>query len=1342
MKLWSIVAWFGLLQLGKTSRCSVILRHRCLLHPRQHRHCGSTLLMSLDLANPSGSSGRSFPEALQARDGPKDSTKAESSLSGGTPNDSAESNGSRWEPRLESVLHRTPNGHRVTRSYGYEPDINEELTSTSKRSSGGFLLDSASPTSRLAFLSGAKHDASNSMRRKGRDGSGFNVSKRKDRHSHRSSIGSSPLASKVSTLGEDGEMPVGSTGQDGAATHHSLVSGTNTSNNSASEANSQIRDTRQDSTRMGYDTDPVQIVNMALTLSEGRRRQASAVRMASGEPAVRRSISTNQGTVSGVVRPQSNLAHYLNSERQFSRNISLRSSRSGQPASTETHIPSRDTSGAYPQSEPAEEEQLYLQDGMSHVSEATFARVQKAKDHFDLSYEHRRLLAHLPPLRGPAQTLQNLDIEGRAYNPLQYVRDRKVRFQEKSVVSDAEGWHDVQQVRAWVNAIIERHTERRTNPDQCIRLPELEHLRTEANPENTEPIDGDSASSITRKRDANRSERTRRPRSDWVISPGDMLADIYWLEQGMNKTKIEDRDGNKIYPRNTELKYTGWRNRTPAHGPGEQQSLVLPETTEDSQQQISLPAAPRELPTFSSTGRKGKHRERGRGRWRESRPGLELDSEKSDTDSPKRRKRLKRTLIHSFSRSSSSDLDDEKSSLARMARLEKGQKDESSLESKAIDHNMRKMLDRDGRHLSSLLTTDKPRSSIERNLSAIRTHLRHDSPHSSSRERAPSKKRKESDQRPESFRDSLDERRIYPPGLDAERRPRSSLDDDTTAPSSPSVLGFPSIAINLSPPPSRSPSPTKKGLHSRINPFRDRNHSKQRNGIDAADFAEAPPSPLLHQRSCETERDAEDLFCDSREASPMTKTARRPSQTSATAGDFQRIQRTDSKTSVKNKNTPDTPARIRGFFKGGRIAELVGNEVSRVGGFIWKREIPSANLGSSTASSVDSPRESETDEDGRLNGNLLKKSPQSHSRRVSTAEGASKNVSSNQAGAEDKPSYFMSNLPNFTSPFQKNREMRGERERAAFFTPESSPPNPSLRVDHISRAAAHHRSVSKSSRFDQLAPPKLNISHSISPTGSPERHRGNYDFGKQLSLAGPINASRGPPINGLADVKPSRSGTDLTRNWDSSSTIVTKKDIARARALLLSSGTKARQISLHFHSTRPQPPQFLLNTIPSPPSPSALATLHVPRKDELALASHNLISTLTSQTATIRTCISHFTSTTCPSLHFSLQHLDDLVEKTLVPRVRTAADESGELSMKLTTTSTLAVKGLNDAIDGAMRRRRRGPLRWARRVGYVVVEWLVVGLLWGIWLVVSVVRVVVDVGRGVGRVVRWLVWLD
>lgn len=1214
----------------------------------------------------------------------------------------------------ERAIHPAPNGHRTTGNYRH-----------GHRTSGSFLLDPARPPSRLEFLPRSKYQSSKSKGKSRRDVSGLIVPKRRLSHAHRSSIGSSPLATKVSTLEDEADGSTGSPAVDGPHPRRSRVSESNHTDSTTLQDDTQTDGTAFGGSGIGYDTDPMQIVNMALSLSDGRRRQASGIRLASADSGYKRSISTGHGT------NMQSLGQYLNSERKFSRNISPNAQASGQLTSLKMYKAAM-PGGSYLHSNVNDDALMNLEEGLYDVSNATRTRAQKAKDHLELLYEYRRLLSHLPPLRGLAQTLGSSEMGGRTYNPLQYARNRKVRFQEKRPAEgDADGWHDVQQVRAWVNAIIEGHTDRRTDPDECIRLPELPLSNTETIQEHNDPLPEDLPGSTNRKRDLNPSMKPRWPRSDWVVSPGDLLADVYWLEQGLNKTKLEDRDGNQVYPWNTELKFTGWRNRTPAHEQGHQQASILPKADDIHEPKHSLPLSAPQLPRFLSTGRKG--RRRGRALQRERKAEADSASERSDSGSQKKRKRLRTTLFRPLSRSTSSDSDDEKDA------------EEPPSESRALDHYLRQLLDDDPKH-SRPSGASRQETLVGPSRSMTSSHARQTSGVSSSKERASSNKRRGSDHRPGSPHDSHSRRRQSRPSREAERPARSSLEYDSTAPSSPSTHQFPSIAINLSPPPSRSPSPTKKVLHSLINPFRDRTHSKQRDGIDAADFADPISSPSVQKRSGAMGKEALGSNTDSSDTVPIAKPARLTSDPTVAHRDFQRHHSTLSKVSSKSPHSPDAAARIRGIFKGGRIAELVGNEVTRVGDFIWKRDPPSASRTSSSASSVESHLESDVEE-RPAKDQTWKRLPLPHSGRTSTsADGLFREIPAGrpQSASGEKPAYFISNLPNFTSPFQKDRELQEERGRAVFLTPDSSPPQAERTSDHISRAAALHRSVSRSPRLDRLAPPKLTISRPTSPLGSPQGRRGSYGFGGPLTDHALSRPPARPQTTGLRALDTSN------RSWQPSSRApftehametATRKDIARARALLLSSSAKAREISLRALEFRPEPLSPLLQTT-QPHSPSTLSALRVPRKDQHVLAINQLVSDLINQSTVFRTCIDHFSSTTGPGLQTSLQGVDDLVENMLTPRVRVAADESGELSMKLTTTSTLAVKDVNDVIDSAMRRKRRGPVRWLRRFGYGIVEWLVVGLLWAIWLVVSLVNVLVGMGRGSCRLARWLLWLD
>ena len=871
--------------------------------------------MSWDSASPSGSFDQSLPTFTQVRDGSGESPRAESSTAGRKHDEHS----SPWaKSNLETFIPQTPSRQQASRSSREA----EKAKSTKTRTSGGFLLDSNHGQSRLVFLPRSKNNTPDIKGKAKREGSGLIISKRRERRSQRSSIGSSPLATKVLTLEDEADVFHSSSAQDGPAPRSAVVSGTHDTTSLTRHDDSEMTSSPSEPLPIGYATDPMQIVNLALSLSEGRRRQASGTRLVSHDSGLRHSLPTSQRISSRASRPESSLGQHLRSERQFSRNISPRAQGHGQTTSMKAYNNSVGRNGSYLNPGSTYQADFDLEGDLYDVSDATSMRVEKAKNYFELLYEHRRLLPHLPPLRGPAQVFRNPDTEGRVYNPLQYARNRKVRSPEtKSIESDAEGWHDVEKVRAWVDAIIQGHTKRRTDPDECIRLPELDHSR--ANGENMVKSAAEPPGLITRKRDAPQNGNPRRPRSDWVITPGNLLADIYWLEQGLNKTKIEDRDGNKIYPWNAELKFTGWRNTTPAHGQGSPQSLHPPETVECSKPEPTASMAAPELPTFTSTGRKGKHR--GRGRRREKKVNVYSESESSDGGSRKRRRRLKKSLMRPLSRSSTSDSDDEKSSPSPMrAENRENEQPSASAETGALDLYIRKMLDRDTTLPSGSSGATQRRSSVERSRSTTKNHGRHDIRNGSSRERASSRKRKKPDHLLDSVRNSLDKRRHSRPSLDAERPARASLDGETTAPSSPSIHHFPSIAVNLSTPPSRSPSPTKKVLHARINPFRGRNQSKQRNGIDAAEFADVPP--VQHKLS-EVEKESSSSFNDgSRDTSPMTKTVRRTSDTSIPGGDAHRAHSSAPKMSAKLLNSPGnfqrrTNCRIGGQrgVSGGRL---------------------------------------------------------------------------------------------------------------------------------------------------------------------------------------------------------------------------------------------------------------------------------------------------------------------------------------------------------------------------------------------------------------------------------------
>ncbi len=205
--------------------------------------------------------------------------------------------------------------------------------------------------------------------------------------------------------------------------------------------------------------------------------------------------------------------------------------------------------------------------------------------------------------------------------------------------------------------------------------------------------------------------------------------------------------------------------------------------------------------------------------------------------------------------------------------------------------------------------------------------------------------------------------------------------------------------------------------------------------------------------------------------------------------------------------------------------------------------------------------------------------------------------------------------------------------------------------------------------------------------------------------------------------------------------IVTKRDIARVRALLLSSGIKANEIARRA------------DTVEDPPFLPQLREIYqrrgfherkniprVPRQQEHLLAAKLIVQEIDTVNQRLREAAEHFSDKTVEGLYREFKNLNAYVEETLVPAVRGSADGADELSTELTTTQTLAVKRVHDAVELVLRRRRRR-FKWVRRGGYVLLEWMLLGIMWAVWMVVVAVRLVRGVFGGVFGVVRWVFWL-
>ncbi|KAL9115383.1 MAG: hypothetical protein Q9227_000704 [Pyrenula ochraceoflavens] len=1239
----------------------------------------------------------------------------------------------------------------------------EELSNRNRpRRSGGFLLESLGRPYQPQRSSGLSSFGNVSQEKEPAKHDRIKVSKqRPGRYKHQAtSHGSSPLASHVANSTED-SASAQSADKTYVNSRRSMVSTESQTATEMSQDDAPVGHQHQVPPAAGYDTDPAQIVNMALTLSEGRRRNFSGARLVSGSSANHRVLSFGQ--------PSPRLSDRLVSGN-FGQNVNTRKASLQNniraPAQAMRHERKSSNFSAFQSYE--DEPKTIFQEAtdsenlLYDVSPATFARVEQAKKYFELLYEYRRLLPHLPPLRrpqnlnGPSRIDHQQPGNGRQYNPLQYARNRKIRFREKSPIqSEEEGWHDVEKVRTWVDAVIASHTEPRDDPDECIRLPPLQDKPPNLTEKDQESATDSPASSI-KQRLEHTTSKPRRPRQDWVTFPGDFVADAFWLEQGLNKTKIEDHQGNKIYPSEVSIKFSDWRRRTPAQA--EELPLSDAGALNSHPPENTIP----ELPSFRNSSR-----------------------ERTKRSHDSRRRSLRNSVVHSRH-------------LEKRKRLNEKDRERhvsasgSSSDSEASNHRGRSKVSRHQKYeLPSPLRRKLDRRAADTSEGDLSMK---GSPHSNrtgaSKEASPALIEDRRGSKPsnkgifgllytkdEDARRSLSLHRrsdskssTKSPKKD-DRNARSSFEETSTGPNSPTVDHFPSIAINLSPPASRSPSPRKKPLQERMNPFRaDRDASKKRHGVETSDFAKNISSENSSRQPSGEEKPPASEYQSSRGTSPFDRRSSLP-EGPPKPTDVRGIQTSIGKQNQKSSLLQDPSSRFRGIFKGGRIAELVGSEVSRVGDFIWKRDVPQDPHSLSATPSVSTLSDTEDEWTATTPSPVgLHRYPTGSSLRTD------RNGLSPTQTRDDRPQYHMNNLPSFTSPFQKDKE---QQEKLKAEVPKA------LDGDPITRQVREARSRSRSSRFERLAPPRLDLSPTPSRRSGSER-RDSYGFGKVLNLAGPREASNrmndafsnkpklvGPPITGLAafnashsqsptrgrsrpQLEPVRSSTSVRdfslssqsfHRTNSANTLeISYADISRIRALLLSSGVKAREIYRRGHEVRDPPPKFLLDIVaddsPSFSSPAKDPSSLPPliRREEHVWASKRLISSLETRSHSFRTELQDFSLHCAPALHARLQGINDLVENELNPRVRQAADDAGALSQKMSTSSTLAIKQLNDAVDAAIRRRSKGR-RWLRRVGYVVLEWAVLGLMWWAWLLVMIFKVVRGMVRGWVWFVRWLLWL-
>ncbi|KAF1966980.1 hypothetical protein BU23DRAFT_543599 [Bimuria novae-zelandiae CBS 107.79] len=1200
-----------------------------------------------------------------------------------------EGSSSQWSGLAASRQHSGGSNHtREEQEQGSGSPLNGEdigerdfAHRTRNRRSGGFLLDSAfssRPRSRYA-QSGLGKDV------KGKKASHHDQAhegdERAERHHTENGVTSgSPLAREVKmadTRPEDADRKVDSVN---AEEHRSdgIRVAKNRAGTPTVPTTAHGRVQHPDATTPRPAFDPSQIVHMALSLNESRRRNLSAGQLLTPQAHTssggRRDASFHSpGSGSG------HLKQYLNEQRRVSRNIS----------------PFGDKSPGRHMSMSAQRRGSVLIHGQQsniNPSEATWRRVEKVRAFIELRIEYLRLLEFLPPLRPDATAPGNFVISasnvpgsphaqltrvpsymnkqyelGRPYNPLQLLRNRRSRARErKGFEHPPEEFADVEQVHKWVDKV-----------EEAAQSPSYRQLDVVALPRYHEHHDS-----------AVEPPKLARSNKVWMFTAEELLADAHWLEHGDNKTIVEDRYGRRIFPPKEPQKQGLLSARTSKEYPEPRRKSWIEglvseghNTTSDESEAMSERGRKRKLlPTFrAESPRHKKHN------WLGSKQQAGSYTESSDSESDLENRRTQK-LVEGDNGTGALKLR-MKHLMEREAR--ESQRAETPVLFTPDTPNKwgqdRMEIDDEKGVRSSSEVPDPANGSATVNMDGLKLLPKH--------------------------------RYDLEPSRDPSKEYRSSFEEfDSTTPNTPiHPRHYPHIDGDRSPPPSRADS-QKKPKKGKLDFLRsDESKAKQEQDHLRPGSSGTDKKRTSHNTSEEVEEG--------------TGIGSAIWGAPGAVKNFLGHRKNDSVNSLVNpvkdkdrRDTKDPSSAVTRFIKG------VKNEGSKVGDFIFRKDRPTEDYDSDTASDRFTVLESETDEEG--GGSRSRRPP--NLARSTTADTAG------SAASKKNHSYHLE-LPSFRSSHQIHAA--------------------SELSDHPITRQARESAKNRSPRFAKLAPPGLDLSRmssksSRSPSPSPSQER----ISRLLARPGGVGYA-GLPVTSLAQAKhphgnkdrnaqskASRPTLEGKRHWSitdsnkdsnrrATPAIVCPADIARVRALFLCSGIKAKEISARALEVR-DPPPFLVRA-----AKSANADLYgVAKKEEHVLAARILTAAFESHVKELQALATEFREETVVELQSNITDLKATVETNLFARVREGGDDALKVSSWVSADAPLTVKQITDDIEHMMRMRRRRS-RWVRRVGWTTLEWALLGFMWCAWLVVTLSRAVGRVVFFHWSIVKWLLWL-
>lgn len=1028
--------------------------------------------------------------------------------------------------------------------------------------------------------------------------------------------------------------------------------------------------------------DPAQLVQMALNLSESRRRYVSSTLPLPISPAGGRRVLSALDPGYGNVRPPSSEGR--------------RASHAGEGWALADASPApQKHRGFYGgRGEPG----ATTGDNVMYTfSPATMLRAEKARRYFELAAEHRRLLDYLPPLKLDATAPGNYTMQstsspgsahyqmtqvpshtnnkrqlGRAYNPLQALRNRRLRnIARRPLTAPPDTWQETERIKRWIDGveIASKDASYRPGNDQ-VRLPafsgELE-ASTAIRP----------ATAYTHRRNDTVGSVITRPENGWTIEPAEMLADTYWTERDDNKTVIEDRHGNRIFP---------IRART---------SAEVPRKSKESQQAHEIGVE----------------------------DGRQPHVEESEADEHKRKKhkhsihipgRLRRNHYNrSASVSTASSAEGREPPAPRFGDDQGGDENVGPLE-----RHMRTMIAKEARgelpspdlvspdHWDSKHTPfPNSRASIDQSRASMdRGHRQ--SIHAANGKGSVDQGHRRS-RSSEGRLNSLDRGH----GL-------SSMDElvssSSTSPANPGP-GLVMAANGSSADAIRNSTSQQKSKGLKMPSFRSR--SKERNNIEQTDFA------LNYGPQLSPVVSAESNF----EFPPRSSldSTRPPHQRHKTTdSNVSSLKRTDTATTAPESSAKDssTTSFGRRFFKSGRVGNIVRNESSRLGDrFRGSRE------GINADATILPSELSDGDEEfsARRNGGQFDDDSQISPRASIERE-------------REKPKYFTSNLPSFKSPLKRGEPAQsplsedsdpfeGLRPAATRKGRSGRPAPPRIQLPEDGNASEPDLSPERSRSY--LGIDGYERRKSVSQTDLSRINTAD------TTATAPAKGIRGYPMSGLASI-------DAKRHWSISDQSnreqahkVTLRDIARVRALLLASGIKAHEIYKIASTTRKTTLPFIAKAYAA----AGKEVPDVPRCEESLVAAQMLSNQLESSTQEFEQTLKRFQTTTVNTLSTRLEELSRRAADQLTKLVHETSDEADAFNVELTTKQPQDVKRVDEAVEDMLRQRRR-QFRLIINTGFKLLEWMLLTIMWWVWLVVVIFNTFKKFTMGIVRVLKWILW--